>query len=138
MKQRYGFLMMSGWLVGPTVASAAWPPSSQNCRTDRDTADRGVLERDSLIHRVTEPSFADHFGLSLGRDREKRESERDRGGDSALSGKGMRSYDTPLGPSFDIPDSVDGHSRMADPWWGARSPGEPMLKELNRGPLRNR
>jgi hypothetical protein len=73
-----------------------------------------LLERDSLIHRVDFPTFHDAFGLHLGKDRDKRESERDRGSDSAVSGTGMRSYDTRLGPSFDMPDSVNGHSRTPD------------------------
>lgn len=93
-----------------------------------------------MIHRIESPTFEDHFGLSPGRDRGQSESEPDRRSDSAVSGQGMRSYDAFLGPSFDMPDSVHGHSRMSDPWWGRRGEGEPMLKDLkdmNRDPMRS-
>ena len=52
----------------------------------------------------------------------------------------MRSYSDVLGPSFDIPDSLHGHSDRPDLWWGHRTEGEPMLKDLkdiNRDPMRN-
>lgn len=141
MKQTYVSLimlvmMMLGWFAVPDFVSADGSMSSQISRTDRHTVDRGLLERDSLIHLVESPRFEDHFGLSLGRDRGRSESDRDRQSDSAASGTGTQSYDTFLGPSFDIPDSVDGHSRMSDPWWGRRGEGEPMLKDLNRDPMR--
>jgi hypothetical protein len=134
-------LVMLLWFAVPAFVSADWSTYSQRDWADRHTVDRGLTEQDSLIHRVDFPTFHDAFGLTLGRDKDKRESERDRGSDSAISGKGMRSYDTPLGPSFDMPDSVDGHSRMTDPWWGRRGEGEPMLKDLkdvNRDPMRSR
>ncbi len=69
-----------------------------------------------------------------------RSGERDRRSDSAISGTGMRSYDTPLGPSFEMPDSVNGHSDRPDAWWGRRTEGEPMLKDLkdlNRDPMKS-
>jgi hypothetical protein len=131
-------VMMLGWFAVPDFVSADWSTYSQRYWTERHPADRGLLGRDSLIHHVDFSAFHDHFGLTLGRDKEKRESERDRGSDSALSGKGMRSYNTPLGPSFDMPDSVNGHSRTPDPWWGRRTEGEPMLKDLNRNPMKSR
>lgn len=133
-------LMMLGWFTVPGFVSADWSPYSQRYWTDRHTVDRGMLERDSLINRVDFPTFHDAFGLTLGKDKDTRESERDRGSDSAVSGKGMRSYDTPLGPSFDMPASVNGHSDRPDPWWGSRTQGEPMLKDLknlNRDPMRS-
>lgn len=137
MRQIYVPLMILGWFAVSDFVSADWPTSSQNSRTDRHTVDRGLLERDSLIHRVESPRFEDHFGLSLGRDRGRSESEPDRRSDS---GQGTRSYGTFLGPSFDMPDSVDGHSRRPEPWWGRRGEGEPMLKDLkdlNRDPMRS-
>lgn len=144
MKQLYlssviAGLMMLGWFAVPAFVSADWSTYSQRHWTDRHIVDRGVLEQDSLIRRVDFPTFHDAFGLSLGRDRGRSESERDRGSDSAASGKGTRSYDTFLGPSFDMPDSVDGYSDRLDPWWGRRGESEPMrkdLKELNRDPMR--
>lgn len=137
MRLIYVSLMILGWFAVPDCVSADWPTSSHNFRTDRHTADRGLRDRDSLIHDVSEQRrFEDHFGLSLGRDRGRSESDRDRQSDSAASGKGTRSYDAPLGPSFDIPGHVDGHSRRPDPWWGRRPEGEPMLKDLNRDPMR--
>lgn len=137
MRQIYASLMILGWFAVPDFVSADWSMSS---RTDRHTIDRSLLERDSLIHRVESPTFQDHFGLSLGRGRGKSESEPDRQSDSAVSGQGMRSYDTFLGPSFDMPDSVNGHSDRLEPWWGRRPEGEPMLKDLkdlNRDPMRS-
>lgn len=131
MRQIYASLVILGWFAVPNFVSADWSTYSQQYWVDR-----GLLERDSLIHRVEAPEFQDHFGLSLGRDRGRSESDRDRGSDSAASGKGTRSYDTPLGPSFDMPGSVDGHSRRPEPWWGRRPEGEPMLKDLNRDPMR--
>ncbi|MFO0700779.1 MAG: hypothetical protein U0236_16275 [Nitrospira sp.] len=47
----------------------------------------------------------------------------------------MRSYSELLGPSFDMPDSVNGHSDRPDPWWGRRMEGDPAVKELSRDPL---
>ncbi len=133
-------LMMLGWFVGPTIVAAGWSPSSQWHWTDRHTVDGGVFERDSLIHRVLTPTFQEHFGLTLGKEKDRSESEHNRGSDSAISGKGMQSYDTPLDSRFDIPASVDGHSDRPDPWWGSRTQGEPMLKDLkglNRDPMRS-
>ena len=137
MRQIYVSLMILGWFAVPDFVSADWSMSS---RTDHHRVDRRLLERDSLIYRVESPAFEDHFGLMLGRDRGKSESERDRRSDSAISGEGMRSYDTFLDPSFDIPDSVHGHSDRPEPWWGRRGEGEPMLKDLkdvNRDPMRS-
>ncbi len=139
MRQIYVSLMILAWFAVPGFVSADWSTYSQRHWTDHHTVDCGVLEQDSLIHRVLTPTFHDAFGLTLGRDKDKRESERDRGSDSAASGKGTRSYDTFLGPSFDMPDSVDGYSDRLDPWWGRRGESEPMrkdLKELNRDPMR--
>lgn len=137
MRQIYVSLMILGWFAVPDFVSADWSTSSKTFWIDRHTVDRGFLERDSLIHRVESPRFEDHFGLSLGRDRGRSESEPDRGSDS---GQGTRSYDTFLGPSFDMPDSVNGHSDRLEPWWGRRPEGEPMLKDLkdvNRDPMRS-
>lgn len=140
MRQIYVSLMILGWFALPDFVSADWSTYSQRYWTDRHTVDRGLLEQDSLIHRVESPTFEDHFGLSLGRGRGKSESEPDRQRDSAVSGPGMRSYDTFLGPSFDMPDSVNGHSDRPEPWWGRRTEGEPMLKDMkdvNRDPMRS-
>lgn len=60
-------------------------------------------------------------------------STRDQSSDTST-----RSYSDFLGPRFDIPDSVHGHSDRPDPWWGLRTEGEPMvkdLKEVNRDPM---
>jgi hypothetical protein len=48
------------------------------------------------------------------------------------SDKDTRSYSEFLGPRFDIPDSVDGHSDRPDPWWGRRSSADPMVEDLSR------
>ncbi len=140
MRQICLSLIILGWCVVPVVVSADWSTYPQWHWTDRHTIGLGVIERDPLIHHVEFPTFHDAFGLTLGRDKGTRESEHDRGSDSAISGKGMRSYDTPLSPSFDIPYSVDGHSDRPDPWWGSRTQGEPMLKDMrdvNRDPMRS-
>jgi len=138
MRQIYVSLMILGWFAVPSFVIADWSTYSQRSWTDRHTVDRGLLERDSLIHRVESPTVEDHFGLMLGRDRGKSESERDRQSDSAIAGEGMRSYDTFLDPSFDIPDSVHGHSDRPEPWWGRRTEGKPMLEDLPRDPMRGR
>lgn len=140
MKQICVSLMILGWFLEPAVVSADWSPYSKWYWTDRHTIDRMVLERDSLIHRVDFPTFHDAFGLTLGKDKDTREAERDRGSDSAISGKGMQSYDAPLGSRFDIPASVDGHFRLSNPWWDHSTQGEPMLKDMkdvNRDPMRS-
>lgn len=137
MRQIYVSLMILGWFAVPDFVSADWSMSSKTSWIDRHAVDRGFLEHDSLIHRVESPRFANHFGLSLGRDRGRSESEPDRRSDS---GQGTRSYGTFLGPSFDMPDSVDGHSDRLEPWWGRRPEGEPMLEDLrdvNRDPMRS-
>jgi hypothetical protein len=54
-------LMILGWFTVPVGVSADW---STWHRSNRDTVDRGVLERDSWIHRVADPSFRGLFGLS--------------------------------------------------------------------------
>jgi hypothetical protein len=139
MRQIYVSLTILGWFAVPGFVSADWSMSSHISRADRHTADRGVLERDSLIHRVGEQRrFEDHFDLRLGRDRGASEVDREQRSDSAgsgaASGMGTRSYDTPLGPAFDMPGKVDGDSRGPDPWLGRRPEGEPMIKDLNRNP----
>ncbi len=61
--------MILGWFTVPVVVSADW---STWHWTDRHTVDCGMLERGSSIHRVADPSFGGRFGLSLGRDGDKR------------------------------------------------------------------
>ncbi len=137
MRQIGVSLMILGWFAVPGFVFADWSAYFQRHWTDRHTIDRGLLERDSMIHRVESPTFEDHFGLSLGRDRGRSESEPDRRSDS---GQGTRSYDTFLSPSFDMPGSVHGDSDRLEPWWGRRPEGEPMLKDLkdvNRDPIRS-
>ncbi len=137
MRQIYVSLMILGWFAVPNFVSAGWSTSPQISRTDRHTIDCVVIERDSSIRRVSEQRrFENHFDLSLGRDRGRSQSDRERQSDAASSGTGTRSYDKPLGQSFDMPGSVDGHSGRPDPWWGRRPEGEPMLKDLNRDPMR--
>ena len=138
MRQIYVSLMILGWFAVPSFVFADWSTYSQRYWTDRHTVDFRLAEHDSLIHRVESPRFEDHFGLSLGRGRGKSESETGRQSDSAASSKDTRSYDTFLGPSFDMPDSVNGHSDRPEPWWGRRTEGEPMLQDLPRDPMRGR
>lgn len=42
-----------------------------------------------------------------------------------------KSYSNFLGPSFDTPNSVDGHSQRQGPWWDRRSSGDPSVKDLS-------
>ena len=72
MRQIYVSLMILGWFAVPSFVIADWSTYSQRSWTDRHTVDRGLLERDSLIHRVESPTVEDHFGLMLGRDRVKK------------------------------------------------------------------
>jgi hypothetical protein len=141
MKQLCVVLMVLGWFAVPDFVLADWSTYSQRFWIDRHTDKRGMLERDSLIHRVESPRFEDHFDLKLGKDGVKSGSGRDQQSDSAVSGKGMRSYDSFLSPSFDIPGSVNGHSDSPNRWWERRGEGERMrkdLKDLNRDPMKNR
>lgn len=66
-------------------------------------------------------------GISYGSEmfRESREQSSDKD-------KGTRPYSDVLGPSFDIPDSVDGRSRAVSPWWDRRSTTDPMVEDLSR------
>jgi hypothetical protein len=45
---------------------------------------------------------------------------------------GIKSDSGSPAPSVDIPDSVDGHSRRANPWWDRRSSADPMVEDLSR------
>jgi hypothetical protein len=60
------------------------------------------------------------------RDRSSEHESRDRSSDTD-----MRSYSDFPGPSFDIPNSVDGHSRAVNPWWDRRSSADPMIRNLS-------
>jgi hypothetical protein len=124
------------WFTLPTSASAnTWPHVGERW-SDRSTVVQGWLEQDPLIHAVIErwydrfPTYTD-----LGTKERKDEAARDREKDADSSGKDTRSYDNVLSPSFDIPNSVNGYSRGSDPWWGTRSEGDPMVRELSREPL---
>ena len=131
MKQLCMSLMILGWLAVPDFVLADRSTYSQWHWTDRHTVDRSVRERDSWIHRVEFPRFEDHFGLTLGGDKDTHESARDQRSDSAIYGIGMRSYDKPLGPSFDMLGSAHGHTDSPNRWWERRGEGERMRKDLN-------
>jgi len=79
------------------------------------------------------PTYSD-----LGTKERMDEAARDREKNADSSGKDTRSYDNVLSPSFDRIDghsSVNGHSPGSVPWWGTRSEGDPMIRELSREPL---
>ncbi len=129
------------WFTLPTSASAKTWPHIGGQWSDRSTIAQDWLEQDPLIHAVVERWF-DRFPTytDLGTKERTDEAARDRENDAA-SGKDSRSYDKALSPSFDRIDghsSVNGHSPSTDPWWGRRSEGDPMIRELSRKPLRDR
>lgn len=126
-------LWISVWLTLPVFASADRVPDSG---TNGNAPKSFILKvQDWQKERGGSGIFS--YGSEMFRESRDRSSERDQRSDSAISGMGMRSYDTPLGPSFDMPDSVNGHSDRPDPWWGRRMGGEPMFKDLNRDPMRS-
>lgn len=51
--------------------------------------------------------------------------------ESRSSDTDTKSYSDFLGPSFDTPHSVDGHSQRQGPWWDGRSSGDPSVKGLS-------
>jgi hypothetical protein len=129
------------WFTLPTSASANTLPHVGERWTDRYTVDQGWFEQDPLIHAVVERWF-DRFPTyttDLGTKERMDEAARDREKDADSSGKDTRSYDKVLGPSFDSIDghsSINGYSPGSDPWWGTRSEGDPMVRELSREPLK--
>lgn len=136
MRNIYAYLLAVVWFTLPTSASAnTWLHVGERW-SDRSTVVQGWLEQDPLIHVVVERWF-DRFPTytDLGTKERMDEAARDREKDADSSGKDTRSYDKVLGPSFDMPNSVNGYSRGSDPWWGARPEGDLMIRELSRDPL---
>ncbi len=133
MLRTYAYLMVIFLLTVPTAAIAGRLHYSGNSWIASNPINGSSIEDNSLIHHVAEP-WHDRFGtyFELGNKERMNEAVRDRekGADSA--GIDARSYDTFLGPSFDIPDSVDGHSRAADPWLGRQSLSDPMVQDFSR------
>lgn len=124
------------WFTFPTSASAnTWPHVGERWGNRPIVVQHWVVQ-DPLIHAVVErwydrfPTYTD-----LGNKERRDEAARDREKDADSSGKDIRSYDTVLSPSFDMPNSINGYSRGSDPWWGARSEGDLMIRELSREPL---
>lgn len=132
---KYGYiyfssLLISLWLTMPVFAS---PDRVPHFGKNGNAPTSFILKVQSWLDERGGISY----GSEMHRESRDRSSERDRRSDSAISGTGMRSYNTPLGPSFDMHDSVNGHSDRPDPWWGRRPEGEPMLKDLNRDPMKS-
>ena len=126
-------LWISVWVTLPVFASTERvPDSGRNGNTPTS-----IILKVQDWHKERGGTGIFSYGSEMFGESWDRSSERDRRSDSAISGTGMRSYDTPLGPSFDMPDSVNGHSDRPDPWWGSRTQGEPMLKDLNRDPMKS-
>ncbi len=137
MRNIYAYLLSIVWFTIPVSVLAGTLPHLGERWSDRYTVNQGWLEKDPLIHAVVErwydrfPTYTDDLGTKERMD----EAARDREKDADSSGKDTRSYDNVLGPSFDMPNSVNGYSRGSDPWWGTRSEGDPMVRELSREPL---
>ena len=134
MLRTYAGLVMFAWLTVPVWASAGMVPYSGGI--GRDTVNLRCLEGNSLIHRVAENVF-DNLPGTRRESVESRwdskhgneRSQEEKPDYSDRSDKGTGLYDHFPIQSF---DSVNGYSGSADPWWGARSQGEPMLKDLSR------
>jgi hypothetical protein len=139
MRNIYAYLLSVVWFTVPVSVLASTMPQPGERWTDRYTVDQGWFEQDPLIHAVVERWF-DRFPryTDLGTKERMDEAARDREKDADSSGKDSRSYDNVLSPSFDTIDghsSINGHSPNPDPWWGRRSVGDPMVRELSREPL---
>ena len=134
MRRIYACLLMLSWVVVPVFASAHAANGIPYSEGSWKVGNPFILKVQDWEKERGGPGIFS-YGSEMFREFRDRSSERDRQSDSAISGTGMRSYDTPLGPSFDMPDSVNGHSRTPDPWWGRRPEGDPMIRELSRGPL---
>lgn len=139
MRNIYACLLSVIWFVVPVSVLAGTLPQPGGRWTEQYTVDYGGIEQDSLIHYVAERWMGGYDPLSTyasdlrAKDKGvKDESNRDRTSDSDIESKGVLSYDQLLQRSF---DSVNGHSRRTDPWWGHRSEGDPMIRELSRDPL---
>lgn len=133
MKYRYIYfysLWISVWFTLPVFASPDRAPNSGKngnaptsfiLKVQDWQKERGALSYGSERFRHSHDWF------------NERES-RDRSNDS-----GMRSYSDFLGPTFDMPGSVNG--RNEEPWWIHRAEPEPMLKDLrnlNRESMKSR
>ncbi|MGZ8404311.1 MAG: hypothetical protein ACXW38_01440 [Nitrospira sp.] len=142
MLRTYACLVMLLWLAVPVWASAGMVPDSGKGGIGHDTVNLPCFEGNPLIRHVAENAF-DNLPGTRRESVESRwdskhgneRSEEEKPNYSDRSDKGTGLYDNFPIHSF---DSVNGHSGWADPWWGARSQGEPMLKELNRDPARSR
>jgi hypothetical protein len=138
MLRTYAGLVMFASLAVPVWASAGMVPYSGKGGIGNDTVNLRCLEGNSLIHRVAENVF-DNLPGTRRESVESRwdskhgneRSQEEKPDYSDRSDKGTGLYDHFPIQSF---DSVNGHSDGADPWWGARSQGEPMLKDLSRKP----
>lgn len=68
MKRLCVSLMILGWFAVPNFVLADWLPYSQRFWTGCHTVNRGLLKRNSLHHRVGNPTFEGRFNLKLGKD----------------------------------------------------------------------
>lgn len=116
MKYTTILVMMGVGLIMPLLVSANGLRYSEESRSIHSSS---ILK----VQEWKEERGGISYGSEMFRD------SRDRSSDSE---KDTRSYSEPLGPSFDIPKSVDGHSRAVDPWWERRSSADPMVEDLSR------
>lgn len=138
MRNIHAYLLSVIWFAVPVSVLAGTLPQPGGRWTEHDTVNHGGFEQDPLIHHVAERWMGGYDPLSTyasdlrTKDRNvKDESDRERSRDSDIEDKGVLSYDQLLQRSF---DSVNGHSTWTDPWWGRRSEGDPMIRELSREP----
>jgi hypothetical protein len=124
-------LWMSAWLTLPVFASTERAPNSGKS----GNAPQSFILKVQEWQKERGGSGIFSYGSEMFRESRNKSSEgesRDRSSET-----GMRSYSDFLGPSFDMPDSVHGHSDRPDPWWGRRGEPEPMLKDVNRDPMKS-
>jgi len=115
-------LWISVWLTLPAFSSPGRAPDSG---MNGNTPQSFILKVQDW-EKERGGSWIPSYGGEMFRESRDRSSDTD-----------MRSYGDLLGPSFDVPDSVHGHSDRPDPWWGRRGEPEPMLKDLNRDPMKS-
>ena len=125
------------WLTLPTSASAYTWLEGGGRWSDQYTVFQGWLEQNPLIQAVSGHwmdgySPLETYTSDLRDKGRKDEAARDREKGTDSAGQDTRSYDNVLGPTFDMPNSVNGYSSGSDPWWGRRLEGDPMVRDLSR------
>jgi len=119
MKHRHIYfcsLSIGIWLTLPVLTSANGLQYSEGNRNAPESFILKVQEWE----KERGGSWIPSYGGEMFRESRDRSSDTD-----------TRSYSDSLGPSFDLPDSVDGTSRSVNPWWDRPSSADPMVRDLS-------